>query len=83
MENCEMSSATIVWILSRIDSIIRDYPAAYNTLKAVCAEVQLALEQEGHTVQALGRGKLSVDGELFRIYRMSGWSRYDVRNIAG
>lgn len=77
-----MSYATIIWILSRIDIVLHDYPATHNTLNDVIDVISKQLNSEGYTVSAIGRGKITVNGEPFRIYKPKGWNHFEVRNLS-
>ena len=72
---------SITAMIAYIWYIIRDYSVSTYSLKQVCTEATEQLKKEGHTVTVCGRGKLNVDGNMYLIYKLSGWNRYEVRHI--
>lgn len=72
---------TIQNMIATIWYFIRDYHANTYSLKFVVNAAKEHLEQEGHTATINGKGKLTVDGIPYLIYKEKGWNSYDVRNI--
>lgn len=82
-----MTSATIIYILSVIGSITRESVYPYtNTNQTVQNAYNRLLECNGKSIKVndiriLDKHIISVDGELFNVYRPKGWTRHDVRHI--
>lgn len=73
---------SITDMIAYIWYIIRDYSVSTYSLKQVCSVATETLQKKGHTVVIGSRGRLSVDGNTYLIYKIPGWNSYDVRHIA-
>ena len=82
-----MSNATIIYILSIIGTVTRETVYPYSNAKqATQAAYNKLTEAKGkllqiNDIQILDKNIMSVDGELFKIFRPKGWTRHDVKHI--
>ena len=73
---------SITAMIAFIWYIIRDYSVSTYSLKQVCSVASEELQRKGHSVTVGSKGRLIVDGNTYLVYKLRGWNRYDVRNIA-
>ena len=72
----------ITKMIALIWYIIRDYSVSTYSTKYVCSVAAEKLTYDGHSVLVGNRGKLTVDGNVYLVYKLPGWNRYDVRHIS-
>jgi hypothetical protein len=71
---------SITAMIAYIWYIIRDYSVSTYSLKQVCSVAAEELQKKGHSVTIGSRGRLTVDGNTYLVYKLHGWNRYDVRH---
>ena len=80
-----MTSGQIVYILSIISCVVRDYLFPTHTTKAVYKAVlnELAINKETKDMTILDKGKniVSVDGELFKVFKPANYNRFDCKHV--
>lgn len=68
-------------MIGKIWYIIRDYPVNVYHIVAVRDETASQLRNAGYDVSVSGNCTIIVNGEKYRIYKVTGWNRFDVRHV--
>lgn len=65
-------------VFSELFWIVRDYYAPLMTAPEAARKAVKAMADNGHEAIELGKRTFMVDGELFEIKKVRGWSHFDL-----